>query len=60
MMTFSLIEKQLLTGKSILEPFDQEVGCVRGSLSAPLLVSLFVNNVAEALNFGKIVCYADT
>ena len=46
-------------GKSILEPFDQEVGYVQGSPSGPLLFSLLVNNVAEALSLGKIVCYAD-
>ena len=46
-------------GESISEPFDQEVGCVQGSPSGPLLFSLLVNNVAEGLNLGKIVCYAD-
>ena len=31
----------------------------REVLSGPLLFSLFVNNVAEALNLGKNVCHAD-
>ena len=43
----------------ISEPFDQKVGCVQGSPSGPLLFSLLVNNISEALNLGKIVCYAD-
>ena len=46
-------------GESISEPFDQEVGCVQGSPSGPLLFSLLVNNIYEALQLGKIVCYAD-
>ena len=46
-------------GESISEPFDQEVGCVQGSPSGPLLFSLLVNIVAEALNLGKIVSYAN-
>ena len=46
-------------GESISKPFDQEVGCVQGSPSGPPLFSMLVNNVAEALNLGKIVCYAD-
>jgi hypothetical protein len=44
---------------SVSEPFDQEVGCVQGSPSEPLLFSLLVNNIYEALQLGKIVCYAD-
>ena len=46
-------------GESVSEPFDQEVGCVQGSPSGPLLFSLLVNNIYEALQLGKIVCYAD-
>ena len=46
-------------GESLSEPIDQEVGCVQGSPSGPLLFSLLVNNISEALNLGKIVCYAD-
>ena len=46
-------------GESVSEPFDQEVGCVQGSPSGPLLFSLLVNNISEALTMGKIVCYAD-
>ena len=32
---------------------------MQGSPSGPLLFSLLVNNISEALNLGKIVCYAD-
>ena len=46
-------------GESLSEPIDQEVGCVQGSTSGSLLFSLLVNNISEALNLGKIVCYAD-
>ena len=41
-------------GESISEPFDQKVGCVQGSPSGPLLFSLLVNNISEALNLGKL------
>ena len=41
--------------ESISEPFDQEVGYVQGSPPGPLLFRVLVNNVAEALNLGKIV-----
>ena len=37
-------------GESLSEPFDQKVGCVQGSPSGPLLFSLLVNNIAEALH----------
>jgi hypothetical protein len=46
-------------GESASESFDQEVGSVKGSLFRPLLISLLVNNIYEALQLGKIVCYAD-
>ena len=45
-------------GESLSEPIDQKVGCVQGSSSGPLLFSLLVNNIYEALNLGKIVSYA--
>ena len=32
---------------------------MQGSPSGPLLFSLLVNNISEALNLGIIVCYAD-
>ena len=32
---------------------------MQGSQFGPLLFSLLVSNVAEALNLGKIVCYGD-
>ena len=43
-------------GETVLEPFDQEVDCVQESPSGPLLFSLLVCNISEALNFGKIAC----
>jgi hypothetical protein len=46
-------------GESVSEPFDQEVGCVQGNPSGPLLFSPLVNNIYEALQLGKNVCYAD-
>ena len=46
-------------GESLSEPMDREVGCVQGIPSGPLLFSLLVNNISEALNLGKIVCFAD-
>jgi hypothetical protein len=42
-------------GESVSEPFDQEVGCVQGIPSGPLLFSLLVNNIYEALQLCKIV-----
>ena len=45
--------------ESLSQPFDQEVGCVQGSLSGLLLFSLLVNNISEALKIGKNVCYPD-
>jgi hypothetical protein len=41
-------------GESVPEPFDQEVGCVQGSPSGPLLFSLLVNKVYEALKLGSL------
>jgi hypothetical protein len=46
-------------GESVSEIFDQENVCVQGSPSGPLIFSLLVYNVYEALQLGKIVCYAD-
>ena len=46
-------------GKSLSQPIDQELGCVQGSPSGPLIFSLSVKNISEALKLGKIVCYAD-
>ncbi len=42
-------------GESKSEPFDQEVGCVQRSSSQPLLFSLLVNNVFEALQLCNFV-----
>jgi hypothetical protein len=41
------------------ETFNLEVGCVQGSPSGPLLFSLLVNNISDAIQQGQIVCYAD-
>jgi hypothetical protein len=57
--TTCLIEKGLFKCESVSVPFDQEVGRVQGSPSGPLLLSLLVNNIFEALQLGKIVCYSD-
>ena len=46
-------------GEELSNAFDQKVGCVQGSPSGPLLFSLLVNNIAEAMTQGCIVSYAD-
>ena len=46
-------------GDTYSETFNLEVGCVQGSPSGPLLFSLLVNNISDAIQQGQIVCYAD-